>query len=228
MSSELQPRANETVWFQGDVANIQSLTSIKEGSGIVSDQRCVFEWPGQSFAAEKAELSSVVEVKHGFATKLVVKTHGGESVTIQAPNMRGLKNALLTLAGLESDEAALKPPELSAVKNTTAWLAALGPLWSDLVFLILAAILGWNLNGAPSIFFMLKVVLLKVTVIYIFLKVDHVQLQRQGYNTEALGITGPEKFPYYLFGRAKAFGHSKAYAYTWCALSVFELLALLK
>ena len=29
MSSAFQPRADETVWFQGDVANIQSLTNIR-------------------------------------------------------------------------------------------------------------------------------------------------------------------------------------------------------
>lgn len=71
MSSAFQPRADETVWFQGDVANIQSLTNIKEGSGVVTNQRCSFQWNGQTFSAEKHDLASVVEQKHGLVHRSV-------------------------------------------------------------------------------------------------------------------------------------------------------------
>lgn len=227
MTSTFQLRADETVLFQGDVANIKSLTNIKEGGGSVTNQRCNFQWAGQSFAAEKHELASVQEQKHGLATKLVLQHKNGESIAVQAANMRGLKNALYALAGLKFEEAALKQPELSAVKNVTAWLAALGPVWADLSFLLLASIMGWDLDGSLTFMSLLKIILFKVTVIYLFLRIDHIKLQQQGYNTVALGITGPEKLPYYLFSRAKAFGQGKAYAITWCVLVALEILWLL-
>ena len=227
MSSAFQPRADETVWFQGDVANIQSLTNIKEGSGVVTNQRCSFQWNGQTFSAEKHDLASVVEQKHGLGSKIVLQRKTGESVTVQSPNMRGLKNALYALAGLQSEAAALKQPELSAVKNATAWLAALGPLWADLSFLLVAAILGWNLDAELSLVGFLRIIVFKLVVIYLFLRIDHISLQRQGFNTEALGIAAPEKLPVYLFSRAKAFGHGKAYAITWSVLAVLEIVWLL-
>jgi hypothetical protein len=227
MSSAFQPRADETVWFQGDVANIKSLTNIKEGGGAVSNQRCHFQWASQSFTAEKHELATVVEQKHGLGTKIVIQHKNGESVTVQAPNMRGLKNALYALAGLQSEAAALKQPELSAVKNATAWLAALGPIWADLSFLLVAALMGWNLQADLSLVGFLRIIVFKLVVIYLFLRIDHISLQRQGFNTEALGIAAPEKFPMYLFSRAKAFGHGKAYAITWCVLAALEIVWLL-
>ena len=59
------------------------------------------------------------------------------------------------------------------------------------------------------------------------LRIDHISLQRQGFNTEGLGIAAPEKLPVYLFSRAKAFGHGKAYAITWSVLAVLEIVWLL-
>ena len=227
MSSAFQPRADETVWFQGDVANIQSLTNIKEGSGVVTNQRCAFQWAGQIFAADKHELASVVEQKHGLGTKIVVQRKTGESVTVQAPNMRSLKNALYALAGLQSEAAALKQPELNAVKNATAWLAALGPIWADLSFLLVAAMMGWDLQADLGLVGFLRIIVFKLVVIYLFLRIDHINLQRQGFNTAALGVAAPETFPMYLFSRAKAFGHGKAYAITWCVLAALEIVWLL-
>ena len=227
MSSAFQPRADETIWFQGDVSNIKSLTNIKEGGGAVSNQRCHFQWAGQSFTAEKHELATVVEQKHGLGTKIVIQHKNGESVTVQAPNMRGLKNALYALAGLQSEAAALKQPELSTVKNATAWLAALGPIWADLSFLLVAAMLGWNLDADLGLVGFLRIIVFKLVVIYLFLRIDHISLQRQGFNTMALGIAAPETFPMYLFSRAKAFGHGKAYAITWCVLAALEIVWLL-
>ncbi len=226
MASTFQLRADETILFQGDVTHIKSLTSIQEGSGVVTNLRCIFEWSGQSFMAEKSELTSVLEQKYGLGTKIVAQHKSGDSVTVQAANMRGLKNALFALAGLQSEEAALKQPELSAVKNTTAWVAALSPIWADLIVLFISAVMGWNWDDA-TFSQLLKLVVFKVGVIYVFMRIDHYRLQQQGYNTVALGIVAPEKFPVYLFSRAKAFGHGKAYAITWCVLVAAELLMLL-
>ena len=60
------------------------------------------------------------------------------------------------------------------------------------------------------------------------MRIDHFRLQQQGHITVALGIVAPEKFPVYLFGHTKAFGHGKAYAITWCVLVAVELLMLLQ
>lgn len=60
MASTFQLRADETILFQGDVSHIKSLASIKEGSDVVTNLRCIFEWSGQSFIAEKLEA-----FKHG-------------------------------------------------------------------------------------------------------------------------------------------------------------------
>jgi hypothetical protein len=227
MTTTSQLRTNERLLFQGDVTLIQGMAGIKEGDGLITNQRCTLVFPGLNFVAEKGDIASVSEQKHGFGTKILVQHKNGLGVTVLAPNMRGLKNALYALADLPVDEAAFKQPELSAVKNTTAWLAALGPIWADLSFLILAAMLGWNLNAALSFIGFIKIILFKVAVIYLFLRIDHVKLQQQGYNTVALGIVGPEKFPFYLFSRAKAFGHGKGYAITWCVLAALEILWLL-
>ena len=108
-----------------------------------------------------------------------------------------------------------------------AWLAALGPLWADLSFLLVAAILGWNLDAELSLVGFLRIIVFKLVVVYLFLRIDHISLQRQGFNTEALGIAAPEKLPVYLFSRAKAFGHGKAYAITWSVLAVLEIVWLL-
>jgi hypothetical protein len=42
----------------------------------------------------------------------------------------------------------------------------------------------------------LRIIVFKLVVIYLFLRIDHISLQRQGFNTEALGIAAPEKFPH--------------------------------
>ena len=73
----------------------------------------------------------------------------------------------------------------------------------------------------------LRIIVFKLVVIYLFLRIDHISLQRHGFNTAALGVAAPETFPMYLFSRAKAFGHGKAYAITWCVLAALEIVWLL-
>lgn len=224
MSSTFQLRPEETILFQGDVANLQSLANIQEGQGVVTDQRCWFQWGSQTFAAEKAELAKVHEAKHGFATKLIAQHRDGHSVTVQAPNMRGLKNALLALAGMQSVEEATKQPEKSAVKNGTAWLAALSPLLSGFIFLVIAAILGWNLNADVGLLALAKILIFRLVLIHLFMKIDYISLQRQGFDVVALGVGDPLKFWAYLGSRAKAFGHGKGYSITWWVLFVLDIV----
>lgn len=225
MTSTFQLRANEAMFFEGDVSNIKSLISVDQGGGAVTNQRCHFQWGSQSFSAEKDELAGVNEQKHGLGTKLVVQHTNGQSVTVSAANMKGLKNALYALAGLQSEEQALKQPELGAVKNATAWIAAFGPLWAGLIVLLIGSMLGWDWESATT-WQLTKIVAFKLFLIYSFMRIDHLFLQQQGFNTKALGMAAPENFPVYLFSRAKAFGQGKGYAITWCVLMVLEVLFL--
>lgn len=226
MSSVFQLRPNETILFQGDVANLQSLLNIKQGQGVVTDQRCVFQWGGETFTAERQDLADVQEQKHGFGSKLIARLHGGASVTVQAPNMRGLTGAMLALAGRQPVEAAAVQPAKSAVKNGTAWLAAFSPFLSGLIVLVAYGAMGWGASDA-SVMGLLKLVAFRFVLIYLFMRIDHQSLQRQGFDTVSLGITGPETFWAYLGSRAKAFGHGKGYAMTWWVLVVLDLLFVL-
>lgn len=225
MTSTFQPRPNETILFQGDVANLQSLLNIKQGHGVVTDQRCVFKWGGETFTAERQDLADVQEQKHGFGTKLIARLQGGASVTVQAPNMRGLTGAMLALAGRQSVEAAAAQPAKSAVKNGTAWLAAFSPLLSGFIVLIVYSAMSWT--GEATLLGLLQLMAFRLVLIYLFMKIDSQSLERQGFSPAQLGITGPEKFWAYLGSRAKAFGHGKGYAVTWWVLFVLDLLFVL-
>lgn len=226
MSSTFQLRPGETVVFQGDVANLQSLLNIKQGHGVVTDQRCVFQWGSETFTADRQELADVQEQKHGFGTKLIASRRDGVTVTLQAPNMRGLTGAMLALVGRQPALAVAASPARSAVKNGTAWLAAFSPLLSGFIVVIVYSAMGWAAAEA-SAFGLLKLLVFRFVLIYLFMKIDHQSLQRQGFDTVSLGIVGPEKFWAYLGSRAKAFGHGKGYAVTWWALLVLDLLFVL-
>ena len=213
----------ETVTFQGNVDNLTKIMNILHGNGLVTSSRCAFDWGKETFTANKDEIASIEEQKHGFGTKLLLTHKNGTQVAVQAANMRGLKAALYALAGLPFDESSLSAPEISQVKNGTAWLAAFMPLIISLLVYL------WY--GERMAYFgflsMLKVWLFKLVMIYLGMRIDHLMLQRQGFNTVALGITPPEQFWSYLFSRARAFKQGKGYAITWCVLFGFEMLAAL-
>lgn len=214
--------SEETVLFQGDVSNITSLTNILEGDGVVTNQGCKFDWGKQSFSASKADIAKVEEQKHGFGTKILVEHKNGSRILVQAANMRGLKNALYSLAGMPVDVAAMAAPEISQVKNGTAWLAAFAPLIISTLCLMV-----WGSRMEYWGFFaFLKLWVFKIFLIYFFMRIDHITLQRQGFNTVQLGLTPPEKFWSYLFNRAKAFNHGKAYAIVWAVIFGLDVAGL--
>lgn len=225
--SQFQLRPDETLLFRGDVSRLRGgLKGLDEGQGVITNQRCVFRWGSDVLEITRSELTSVEARPHGLTTKVDVRHGNGRVVTVTAANAKGLKNALLALADMPYDAAALNPPDPASVKNRTVWVAALGPIWADLTVMFLAAILHWNLDQISGLQ-VLKVLLLKVAIIYAFIRVDHLNLQRQGFDTVSLGIDPPESFPMYFFSRAKAFGHGKSYAITWCVLAAMELIWLL-
>ena len=138
----------------------------------------------------------------------------------------GFKAAALILAGQGDMSSLPTTPKLSKVKNTTAWLAAFGPFISGLITIVL----GVMMSGDPeswSTFTAIKLLIIRVVLIYLFLRIDYLSLQKQGFNVKQLGIAAPITFPVYLFSRAKAFGHGKAYAIVWCVLVGIDILLML-
>lgn len=222
-SSDAAVLGKETVLFQGDVHNLTKMMRVLQGDGSVTRSRCTFDWGKERFAATKDEIASVEEQKHGLGTKLVVTLKNGTQVVLQAPNMNGLKAALFALADMPFDDSALTAPEISQAKNGTAWLAAFTPLTiSVLIYL-------WY--GDRMVYFgllsILKIWVFKLALIYFAMRIDHLALQHQGFNTVALGITPPEQFWSYLFSRARALKQGKGYAITWCVLFGFEVFSAL-
>lgn len=212
------------ILFRGDVSNITSLKNILDGEGLITHTRCTFDWgKGKSFNAARGEIASVEELKHGLATKLAITHRNGAQIFVQAPNMKGLTAAMYSLVGKSFDPKALAAPDVSGVKNFTAWLAAFGPL--------IAAILVFLWYGDRLFYFgftsLARVWIFKLVLIYTFMRIDHVCLQRQGFDLEGLGVTRPEKFWVYLFNRAKAFKQRKGYAITWAAIFGLEIAPLI-
>ncbi len=210
VASMFQLRPGETVMFEGDLTRVNSKLSVSQGDGLVTNERFVFQAGSDVFTVEKTELVGLEEEKHGFAKKFVLQRQDGAKVEVLAANMLGLKNALFALAGRPFDDAALAQPALSSAKNTTAWLAAFGPIIANVLeYLILGSSEDWRFISV------IKVELVKLALIYMLIRIDHLKLQQQGFNTASLGIKPPEMFPIYLNSRAKAFGHGKGYSITW-------------
>lgn len=221
---KFQPRPQETVLFEGDGTWLKSKLNVKETEVIVTNERLVITTGGQSI--EKADIVSVTEGKHGFAAKLMFTLRDGSTINLMAANVGSFKAAAFILVG-QSDAGVIPAmpaaPELSRVKNGTAWLAALGPLFTTIIVAILAVLL-WGNPDNWGWFAVIQVFLLRIVLMWLFLRMDYLSLQRQGYPVKQLGLADPITLPYYLFSRAKVFGHSKLYGITWCVLLVLDIL----
>ena len=213
----------ESILFHGDASLIRGLLSMTQGSAIGTAERFVFSGDKKGdITLSRTDIKSVEEVKYGFAKKWVVTTTAGERYQFLATNAAALKLAMLTLGGQDVPPGTYKEPLLSDVKNGTAWLAAFGPILSGILLLIVGALMSWNLQSTSSLA-LFKMWVFKLAMIYMFLRIDSANLQWQGFNTVKLGIVAPEN-PSYLFSRARAFGHGKGYAITWCVLFSIEVL----
>lgn len=216
----------EATLFQGDASLLKSALKIIQGSALGTTERFVFRAHGVAdIVLVPADIQSAEEAKHGFTTKWVVTTTGGERYQFLADNVKGLRRTMLTLTGQPTDAATIEVPSPAAVKNGTAWLAAFGPTLSGILVVILAAVMSWNIDN-PSGFNLFKLWLFKLTFIYVFLRADYAYVQRQGFDPVSLGMVPPEN-PTYLFRRAKAFGHGRGYAITWAVLFGIEILFLI-
>jgi hypothetical protein len=192
---------------------LKSALRIVQGTAIGTNQRFVFHDDSKgAITLQKADIQSAEEAKHGFGTKWVVKTNAGDSYQFQAANMAGLRQTMLTLTGQDAlAQSAYKQPERSAVRNGTVWLAAFGPTISGVIAVLVAYLLNGGIPDRWSTMALFKIFLLKLALIHMFMKIDHVNLQSQGFNVQQLGITSPTNIFTYLFSRAKAFGHGKGY-----------------
>lgn len=235
---DTQPRAatpasnanQEIVLFQGDASLVKSAFSIVQGNAVGTNQKFVFSGDKKGdIILQRADILSAEEVKHGLGTKWAVKTKAGDTYQFIAANAAGLRQTMLTLTGQEGiAQVTHKQPELSAVKNGTAWLAAFGPTLSGAITMIVLYVLNGGISDSWSATALLTIAIFKLVLIHLFMKIDHLKLQSQGFNLQQLGVSSPVNIFTYLFSRAKAFGHGKAYAITWCvtfAVEAFSFIA---
>jgi len=221
---KFQLRPQESVLFEGDGTWLKSKLNVKETEVVVTNERLVIAVTGQT--VEKAQVASVAEGKHGFAPKIVFTLRDGSTIDLMAANVGSFKAAAFILAGqAEAGAIPAMPaaPALSQVKNGTAWVAALGPLFTTIIVAILA-VLFWGNPANWGWFTLAQVLLLRIALMWLFLRIDYLSLQKQGYAVKQLGLADPITLPYYLFSRAKVFGHSKLYGITWCVLVALDIL----
>lgn len=196
--------------FEGDVALLLSKLNVKQGDAVITLEKLTYSGGDKLETVFKADIQSVVETKHGLGKKVVLTLNNGETVSFLPVNHKGFLEAMQVLTG-ERDVGQLTPaPNLSEVKNWSAWLAAFGPLIaSNLIVLI------W---GQPPYWGWMKTLIMMFNLIvatFIFLRIDAQVLQKQGYSFGELKLDQPQS-PTYLFTRAKVFGHNPAYAIVWC------------
>lgn len=223
MNAPLALRPGEAVLFEGDVTILNSKLSVTETLAVVTDQR-LYLMEGRR-ELPKARVESVEELQHVLTKKIVLKLDTGNQLAVVAANHKGFKAAVWAMVGLTDAADVPKEPDLRSVGMGTAWLAALGPFISGLVTVTVALLL-WGSPEAVTLRQMIILIALRIAVIFALLQVDHLHVQRQGFNVYRLGLARPVTFPYYLFIRAKVFGHSKAPAIVWTTLVALSILAM--
>lgn len=214
-------RPQEAVLFEGDVVLLKSKINVTQTHAVITDQRMFVSDGG--IVVEKAGVESVSEEKHGLDVKMVFKLRDGRSLAMTAANRQAFVAASKILAGQAGISSMPKGPELSAVRNGTAWLAAFGPLIAGLIALIVGTMMWGNMDRWRTAQ-ELQALLLRVALIYLFLRIDYLKLQGQGYNVKQLGLADPITFPMYLFSRAKVFKQGKGPAIAWSVLVAIEIL----
>lgn len=223
-ASGLSLRPQEAVLFEGDVVLIKSKVNVSQTEALITNQRLYVSDGG--LAVEKKDVESVTEEKHGLDIKIVFKLRDGRILAMTAANRQTFIAAAKILAGQADMSSMPKQPKLSGVKNGTAWLAAFGPLIASLVTMIVGTIMWGNMTHWRTTQD-IQALILKVALIYLFLRVDYLKLQSQGYNVKQLGLADPMTFPVYLFSRAKVFKNGKGPAITWSVLVAIDIFLLL-
>lgn len=224
---ELDP--DEKVIFEGDVTYASEAWKGIPGFGIGTTDRFFFIGAKNGpIEVRKGAIRSSSEGKHRLARRWSLTTQEGATHHFYAANFDGLRTAMNVLKGeLPVDVASATQPPISNVRNKTAWLAAFSPFIAGLIvgFVLVAA--GVDFEEGLSIQTAIPFGLGQLALIYIFLKIDHLSLQAQGYRVYQLGVRDPSNLFSYLFSRAKAFGHKPWYAWLWCVLFAAQALELL-
>lgn len=218
----LSLRPDETILFEGDATILKSKLSVQEAQVIITSHRLIVG----KLVVEKPNLASVAEASHGFTKKMVFTMRDGKTLSLTAANASAFKAAAQVLAGQAESGSMPAAPPLSAVKNGTAWMGAFGPIIAS----ILAVIVGSMFWGNPdrwSLLQLLQIFLLRLVFMWLVLRVDYLTLQKQGYPVHQMGLADPLTLPFYLFSRAKVFGHSKKFGVIWCVLFGIDLLLAL-
>jgi hypothetical protein len=223
MSAAATLRPEEVVLFEGDVVLLKSKINVVQTQGWITNQR-LFVADGRR-TVEKADIASVVEEKHGLDRKMVFGLRDGSSLALTAANRERFIAASKVLAGQSDVSSIPKEPQLAKVKNGTAWLAAFGPVIADAGALLLIVVIWGGDTDRMRFIHVAQLLAARIAVVWLFLRIDYLSLQGQGFNVKRLGIADPITFPFYLFSRAKAFGQGKGYAITWCVLVFFDLVA---
>ncbi|NRR29047.1 hypothetical protein HSX11_02510 [Oxalobacteraceae bacterium] len=216
---------DDTIIFQGDVTLIKSYLKIVEGDAVGTSAKFVFVGDKNGeIVLLPDDVLSVSEEKHLFVgKKWVVRTRTGDAYQFVAANKKALSRAMLALSGKSTAAVGHHAdPDILAIKNKTAWLAAIGPTLSGVIVLLLGAALDWNFESLGTLH-LVQLWLFKLSIVYVLLRVDYLSIQSQGFNPVKLGIASPQQGPLYLFSRAKALGQSRAYAITWSILFALEV-----
>lgn len=124
---------------------------------------------------------------------------------------------------MSADTQLPSQPTPLGVRNRTAWLAAFGPLIGQQAAGFIVGLGFGNVQNWNGLKWMLAYVLW-VSITYQFMRYDRNSLKSQGFDPDALNIRSAANLPLYLFSRATAFDHSKAYAITWCLVVVVTLV----
>lgn len=220
-ASGIALRLQEVILFEGDVVLLKSKINVSQTDAVITNQRLFVSDGG--VVVEKGDVESVTEAKHGWDIKMVFKTRDGRSLEMTAANRQTFVAAAKIFAGQADMSTMPKQTALSDVKNGTAWLAAFGPIIASFVTLIIATLMFGHISHW-RLMQVLQALLLNVVLIYLFLRIDHLKLQSQGYNLRQLGLANPATFPLYLFSRAKVFKNGKGPAITWCVLVVIDIV----
>lgn len=221
-SLELQP--GEKTLFTGDVTLLKSKLSVSQTTAIVTDRR-LFVAEGQRII-NKADVATAREEKQGLGTKIVFGLRDGSSIVLAATNRAQFKAAALILTGQADTDSLPKQPPLNKVKSGTAWLAAFSPLLAGFVVLVVG-ILIWGPLEHWRVSHVIGALLMRLSFVWLFLKIDQLGLQQQGYLVHQMGLVSPSALPLYLFSRAKVFGKGKAPAIIFALLLAGDVLTVL-
>ena len=215
MSITLRPQ--EVLLFDGSAIVHKSMLRIQHVQVVVTDQRLI----AGEIAVEKPELVSATVARGGFGKKLAITLRDGKTLLITSYNAPAFKAAVFILTGQGDATALQKAPPLSAVKNGAAWLGAVSPIIASNLSVIVGGMLWGNPNNWGWWQF-LQLLVMRFILLVTMMRMDYFYLQQQGYSVHQLGLASPNTLPFYLFSRAKVFGHSKKFGIIWCVLFFLE------